>query len=138
MTILAIALRAAHHRCSLLDTFGRIILRPAPRLALPLFIEPCLHTGMLFECLRVHLFLRQELLPIEMTIGTLRTSLGNIGESRTDPQTYIHHVSVSLIESGPRRVHLTPIVPERTYRYLKAERQDYYLCQLEQKYQDFL
>ena len=118
--ILTIALWAVHQRCSLLGTFDS---------SHPLLIAAAVAI--------VVCFLRQELLAIEMTIGTIRTSLGNIEKSPSDLQTYIQHVSVSLIKSGPRRVHLTHIV-QKTYRYLKAKRQDHYLCQLEQKHQDFL
>ena len=67
-----------HQKCSLLGMFGTIPL---------ILIPSCLRMGISCECRRVHLFLRQELLAIEVTIGTIRTNLGNIEKSPSDLQT---------------------------------------------------
>ena len=80
-----IALWAVHQKCSLLGMFGssHVTLCTIPLMLIP----SCLRMGISCECRRVHLFLRQELLAIEMTIGTIRTNLGNIEKSPSDLQT---------------------------------------------------
>jgi len=74
-----------HQKCSLLGMFGssHVTLCTIPLMLIP----SCLRMGISCECRRVHLFLRQELLAIEVTIGTIRTNLGNIEKSPSDLQT---------------------------------------------------